>query len=589
MKTDKPPAPKLSKRDDRAALAWLVARYRWRLFRVAFTAFLGGLAEAAFLVVVTRAAFAITDGGARVPMALHRSVSVNVALLAALCLVAARVLLAIGASSLSATLTQAVSADQRRNLADAFLSASWEAQQAQRAGSLQELLTTYSGQAGALINGLTSISLAAANLVAMLGIAVAIDPLGALLLVIAVGFLGSALRPIRSVLRRRSYAAADAGMAFATVLNETAELGLELHVFHVQDPARVRIGSLIERMREAGRRQSLMQGLVNPVYSALAYLALLGALAIVSLSDVSDVVSIGTVMLVMLRSLSYGQGLQSSYANLSAGLPFLEQIRERLDYFESGRRQDGGAPVGSVGALSVDSVSFSYVEGQEVLHALSFRIDEREIVGIVGPSGGGKSTLVQLLLGLRDPDTGTIRATDRDIRTFSKAEWARKVTFVPQAAHLIAGTIADNIRFLRDWVTDDDVVRASKLAHLHEDVDRFPEKYDREVGEHGGHLSGGQQQRLCIARALVESPEVLILDEPTSALDMRSEHLIRTTLLELHERMTIIIIAHRLSTLDICGRIMVIQAGELKGFDRPDLLEESSDFYKEALRLSGLR
>lgn len=109
------------------------------------------------------------------------------------------------------------------------------------------------------------------------------------------------------------------------------------------------------------------------------------------------------------------------------------------------------------------------------------------------------------------------------------------------------------------------------------------------MGEQGGHLSGGQQQRLCIARALVENPDVLILDEPTSSLDVRSESLIRRTLDELRSRMTVIIIAHRLSTLDICDRIMVIQDGTLKGFDTPANLEQSSDFYREALVLSGLR
>jgi ABC-type multidrug transport system fused ATPase/permease subunit len=212
-----------------------------------------------------------------------------------------------------------------------------------------------------------------------------------------------------------------------------------------------------------------------------------------------------------------------------------------------------------------------------------------EIVGVVGPSGAGKSTLVQLLLGLRDPDDGRVLADGRDISTMDRAEWARKMTFVPQAAHLIAGTIAENIAFLRDGVTQEDVERAARLAHFHEDVAGFPEGYERQVGKHGGHLSGGQQQRLCIARALVEHPDVLILDEPTSALDVRSEHLIRNTLLSLKDRMTVIVIAHRLSTLTICDRIMVVNDGELKGFDTPLRLERSSDFYREALALSGMR
>jgi ABC-type multidrug transport system fused ATPase/permease subunit len=234
-------------------------------------------------------------------------------------------------------------------------------------------------------------------------------------------------------------------------------------------------------------------------------------------------------------------------------------------------------------------VSFAYDPGRDVLRDISFTIAPREIVGIVGPSGSGKSTLVQLLLGLRDPARGRVLADGRDLRDLVGAELARRITFVPQAPHLIAGTISENIRFLRDDVTQEDVERAARLAHLHDEIAAFPEGYERQVGEHGGHLSGGQQQRLCIARALVEDPDVLIMDEPTSALDVRSEHLIRSTLLELKERMTVVVIAHRLSTLDICDRIMVIQDGEMKGFDTPAALERSSDFYREALVLSGMR
>ena len=290
----------------------------------------------------------------------------------------------------------------------------------------------------------------------------------------------------------------------------------------------------------------------------------------------------------MLRSLSYGQALQGSYLAIITNAPGVEDLIEQVDLFESERRRDGGEPVGSVGSVDLDDVSFAYEPGQPVLRDVSFHLDSREVVGIVGPSGGGKSTLVELILGLRDPQEGSIRVDGRDIGQLDKTEWARKVTFVPQAAHLISGSIADNIRFMRDDVTDEQVERAARLAYLHDDIAQFTDGYDRSVGAKGDHLSGGQQQRLCIARALVEQPDVLILDEPTSALDVHSENLIRTTLLELKEHMTVIIIAHRLSTLDICDRIMVIQEGRIVGFDSPDRLEASNAFYREAVALSGL-
>ena len=139
-----------------------------------------------------------------------------------------------------------------------------------------------------------------------------------------------------------------------------------------------------------------------------------------------------------------------------------------------------------------------------------------------------------------------------------------------------------------ELMTQADVEAAAKLSNLHGDVAAWPEGYDRFVGELGSQLSGGQQQRLVIARALVEKPELLVLDEPTSALDVESEHLIRATLEALRGKVSVVIIAHRLSTLDICDRIMVVHDGELQAFDTPARLAVDSEFYQRALKLSGL-
>jgi ATP-binding cassette subfamily B protein len=372
-------------------------------------------------------------------------------------------------------------------------------------------------------------------------------------------------------------------------LSEVSHLGLELQVFNVQPAARDQVFDLIAASKDAERRLAFARGLISPTYTGLAYVALIGALGIVELSGTANLTSLGAVMLIMLRSLSYGQGLQAASAAIAATSPFLLTLHEELARYQAARRHDGGRPVGTVGTLSLREVSFSYVPGVPVLHDLTFDIAPREIVGIVGPSGGGKSTLVQLLLGLREPDAGTIEADGRPVSDLSRAEWARRVTFVPQDPNLFSGSIADNIRFLRDGVDLTDIERAAKLAHLHEDVVGSAEGYDRLVGEGGGRLSGGQRQRLCIARALVEQPDVLILDEPTSSLDVQSEHLIRQTLVDLREHMTIIVIAHRLSTLDICDRLMVIQDGELKAFDTPARLSEGNAFYHQALVLSGMK
>jgi len=458
------------------AVAFVVRGYGRAIVEIAATAFVGGLVEALFLITVTKTAFAISKGQDQIGVMSGWSLSVPEALLAGIALVGLRIVLSGYGSWQSASISGRVTAQLRERLSRAYLSSSWEVQQAQRAGSLQELLTAYVGQASGLMGSLAQGVVAGAGLVALLGMALVVDTAGALLLVLFVIALGLLLRPLRSIVRRRAHTANTAGMDFAVAVNEVAELGFELQVFHVQDKAHARVSEAMERARKAGQRVQFASGLLTPFYIGLAYLAIVAALAAVAASNTSSLTSLGATMLVMLRSLTYGQGVQGAYLSVFATVPAIEELQHRLDTFEGSRRVDEGQPVVQVGLITAEQVSFAYPQGEAVLRDISFTIAPHEIIGIVGPSGAGKSTLVQLLLGLRYPDTGRVLAGGRDISTFDRAEWAQKVAFVPQAAHLVSGTIADNIRFLRDGVTQDDIERAARLAHLHEDVEGFPER-----------------------------------------------------------------------------------------------------------------
>jgi ABC-type multidrug transport system fused ATPase/permease subunit len=210
-------------------------------------------------------------------------------------------------------------------------------------------------------------------------------------------------------------------------------------------------------------------------------------------------------------------------------------------------------------------------------------------VGIVGPSGGGKSTLVQVLLGLRSPQRGDYLVNGRPAADHDLATWFGQFVLVPQDNRLLRGTIADNIRFHRPHLDDDAVEQAARAAHLHDDVVALPEGYRTPVGAGATDLSGGQRQRLGLARALAGRPSVLVLDEPTSALDMRSEALVQETLEDLRGRLTMFIVAHRVTTLGRCDRIMVLRGGAIEDFDAPDELLRSNDFFREVHRLSALR
>ena len=213
------------------------------------------------------------------------------------------------------------------------------------------------------------------------------------------------------------------------------------------------------------------------------------------------------------------------------------------------------------GEIAFEHVAFGYDPAVPVLHDISFTISPGQMVGIVGPTGSGKSTIVSLIPRFRDPDAGQITIDGVDIRDYKLRGLRSQIGFVLQDTVLLRGTVRSNIAFGRPDATEDEIIEAAKLANAHEFITRMPQGYDSPVGERGTTLSGGQRQRIGIARALIRDNPILILDEPTAALDAESEHLVIEAIERLMTGRTVITIAHRLSTLRSADKIIVIQDG----------------------------
>ncbi|MFM8529210.1 MAG: ABC transporter ATP-binding protein [Ilumatobacteraceae bacterium] len=511
------------------------------------------------------------------------------ALACAACLVALRLGCAAFVARESSKLTSSITLAVRLSLTSDYLRAAWPVQHGDRIGRMQELVTTFAQRVTELAQSMMAWIAASLSLLALLVTAVAVDPVASLAVIAGVSVLSLALRPIRKALRRQATKTVSSSMRLATLLGEYSQAAIDLHVFHVQQEVEQLVRAEAVSNSAQNQRLFFLRGVSPAMYTALAYTALLMALWATSAVQSVQLDSVGPVMLVMLRSLSYGQALYVASTGISVAYPYLEALDRESTRLREHQLPVAGEPIGTLGSIRFQHVRFAYEDGHEVLRDLNFSIAPGEIVGVVGPSGSGKSTMVQVMLGLRFPTSGSVTAEGRDIATLSRAEWARKVTFVPQQAHLLAGSVSHNIRFLRRDVSQAQIEEAARLSNLHGDVVTWNEGYERSVGELGSHLSGGQQQRLIIARALVEQPELMILDEPTSALDVESEHLVRQTLEALRGRVSVVIIAHRLSTVEICDRIMVLQDGEVKAFDAPAALARDNEFYQRALKLSGLR
>jgi subfamily B ATP-binding cassette protein MsbA len=219
--------------------------------------------------------------------------------------------------------------------------------------------------------------------------------------------------------------------------------------------------------------------------------------------------------------------------------------------------------VPGMGGVVFEDVRFRYGDGPEVLRGLSLSVAPGERVAIVGESGAGKSTLVTLIPRLYDVTGGAIRIDGVDVRDYKLTRLRRSIGIVLQDTILFSGTVRENLRYGRKRATDEEIVQAAKTANAHQFVTALPQGYDTIIGERGLSLSGGQRQRISLARAILQSPRILILDEATSSLDSESENLITEALERVMVGRTCMIIAHRLSTVIAADRILVLRAGQL--------------------------
>lgn len=562
---------------------------RARLATLVGLAVLAGLLEASVLALIASMAVSLTNDEPTTtlgigPLSVEMSQWVTFAV--AIGLTLSRAVLQLALAYLPAQMSAKVMADLRIRLFEAFTRSAWSTKSNERDGSYQTLMTqNISTVAQAVIglgNGLTGVIMFAIMLMA----AFLQNAVAAGVLAVAAVVLFFSLRPLSRRLRRNAQLLSREAMSFSENVQDIVLVAEETEVFGATPEYIAKFRTQVEAVRRPHARTRFLAGALPALYQSVAFVMLVVALGAVSLSGVGNIAGLAAVILMLIRALTYAQQIQTAVTVIDERVPFMDQITDAIDRYRAHPQQDGPEDLGRVESLTMDQVSFSYRPGVEVLHDVTFEVSRGEAIGIVGPSGAGKSSIVQLLLRLRDPEHGSVLVDDRPVRNISRAQWREGVAYVPQTSQLVWGTVRDNIRFHRSWLSDEQIETAARRAHIHADIMSWPNGYDTEIGQRAGAVSGGQRQRICLARALASSPQVLVLDEPTSALDVRSEEAVRASLHGIKNDTILILVAHRLSTLSMCDRILVMVDGAVSAIGTHADLVENNDFFREVTEIT---
>lgn len=340
----------------------------------------------------------------------------------------------------------------------------------------------------------------------------------------------------------------------------------------------------ISSLFKLGVREAKVQSLVGPLISLVLMAALVAVIGYGGMQVSSGELTAGALVAFILYLfqiiMPMGQ-ITTFFTQLQKSIGATERMIEILaeeeeDTVTGKQIENAHLPI------QLDRVSFGYKPDQLILKEVSAVIEAGKVTAIVGPSGGGKTTLFKLLERFYTPTAGTIRLGDEPVDTYSLESWREHIGYVSQESPLMSGTIRENICYgLERDVTDAEIEKAAEMAYALNFIKELPNQFDTEVGERGIMLSGGQRQRIAIARALLRNPSILMLDEATSSLDSQSEKSVQQALEVLMEGRTTIVIAHRLSTVVDADQLLFVEKGEITGRGTHHELMASHGLYRD--------
>ncbi|MBR4412912.1 MAG: ABC transporter ATP-binding protein [Lachnospiraceae bacterium] len=368
-------------------------------------------------------------------------------------------------------------------------------------------------------------------------------------------------------------------------INEMVSNQKIVRAFGKEDENMANFKKMNEEFRDASLKATFFSSLTNPstrFVNSLVYagVAIFGALAIVKTNSLS----VGALTIFLSYANQYTKpfneisGVLTEFQN---ALACAERIKDLLNEKEISEKEDAKTePKTSFEHIEFKDISFSYTEKQKLIENFSLKTERGKRIAIVGPTGCGKTTLINLLMRFYEVKSGEILIDDENIKDYTRVAYRDNFGMVLQETWLRKGTIKDNVTLGRDF-TDEEVIKACRECHAHSFIERMPDGYNTLISEDGGNLSNGQKQLLCIARVMLVNPPILILDEATSSIDTRTELKVQDAFAKLMKGKTSFIVAHRLSTIKNADIILVMKDGNIIEQGSHDELMKADGFYKE--------